>query len=283
MSDAPYQDPPPKIVGAVANAISILRSLAQLSEPAGVNVIARDANVSVSTCFNILRTLAAERLVDFDPEAKTYRIGMGVLEFSVPLLGADQANVIRPELGRLSEEHRSLICLWQVTGAERIVLVDRICKPRMVRVDISDGSRLPAFAGAVGRCYAALRELPQAELQAKFDALSWQDPPTFQSYLADVEQARRDGYAFDFGHLFRGLEIAASLVTDHTGKARLGISGISIAGQLTREEVMRLGVDIRNSADWISEVLFGVARGSRHSARAMAEAPAEPRVRRRQS
>lgn len=279
MSDAPDQDPSPKIVGAVANAVSILRSLAQLSEPTGVNVIARDAGVSVSTCFNILRTLTGERLVDFDPEAKTYRIGMGVLELSLPLLGANQADLIRPELARLSGEHKSLICLWQITQGERIVLIDRVSTVKAVRVDMSDGSRLPTFVGAVGRCYAAARDLPRAELKARFEALQWQSPPSFEEYAADVERARSDGYAFDFGHLFRGLEIAAAIITDYSGKPRLGISGISIAGQLARPDIERLGAELRDSADWISEAVFGVSRGARAAQRRLAAGPPVPRVR----
>lgn len=270
MSASPDQDLSPKIVGAVANAVSILRSLAQMSEPAGVAVIARDAGVSVSTCFNILRTLSTERLVDFDAEAKTYRIGLGVLELSLPLLGANQADLIRPELARLSGEHKSLLCLWQVTDGERIVLVDRVSTAKTVRVDMSDGSRLPTFVGAVGRCYAALRNLSRDELKLRFDALQWQAPPSFEDYQADVEKARRDGYAFDLGQLFKGLEIAAAVVTDAEGRPRLGISGISIAGQLSREDIERLGVDLRDSADWISEALFGVSRGVRQSERRLA-------------
>lgn len=278
MSATHDQDPSPKNVGAVANAVSILRSLAQMSEPAGVAVIARDSGVSVSTCFNILRTLSSERLVDFDPEAKTYQIGMGVLELSLPLLGANQADLIRPELKRLSGEHNSLICLWQITESERIVLVDRVSTARTVRVDMSDGSRLPTYVGAVGRCYAAIRGLPADHLKTHFDQLQWQSPPSFEAYATDVERARRDGYAFDFGQLFIGLEIAAAIVTDPTGKPRLGISGISIAGQLSRENIERLGVDLRNSADWISEALFGVSRGVRQSQRRLAGGSAVPRI-----
>lgn len=270
MSDTTDQDPSPKIVGAVANAVSILRTLAQSNGPAGVNVIARDAGVSVSTCFNILRTLSSERLVDFDPEAKTYAIGMGVLELSLPLLGANQANLIRPELARLSGEHKCLMCLWQITDGERIVLIDRVSTAKTVRVDMSDGSRLPTFVGAVGRCYAALRDLPRAELKARFDTLQWQSPPSFEDYLRDVEQARSDGYAFDLGQLFRGLEIAAAVITDPAGKPRLGISGISIAGQLTRPEIEQLGAALRDSADFISESLFGVSSGLRQSERRIA-------------
>lgn len=276
MSEAPDQDLSPKIVGAVANAVSILRSLAQMSDPAGVAVIARDTGVSVSTCFNILRTLSAERLVDFDAEAKTYRIGLGVLELSLPLLGANQADLIRPELARLSGAHKSLLCLWQVTEGERIVLVDRVSMAKTVRVDMSDGSRLPTFVGAVGRCYAALRNLPRNELKLRFDALQWQAPPSFEDYVSDVEKARRDGYAFDLGQLFKGLEIAAAVVTDAEGRPRLGISGISIAGQLSREDIERLGVDLRDSADWISEALFGASRGLRQSERRLAGGRAAP-------
>ncbi|SEG39657.1 IclR family transcriptional regulator [Bosea lathyri] len=277
MSATVDQDLSPKIVGAVANAVAILRSLVQRSEPAGVAAIARDTGVSVSTCFNILRTLAGERLVEFDDDAKTYRIGLGVLEFSLPLLGANQADLIRPELLRLSGEHKSLICLWHITDSERIMLVDRVSSARTVRVDMSHGSRLPTYVGAVGRCYAALRDPPREELKQHFDTLQWQAPPSFDAYADDVERAKQDGFAFDFGQLFIGLEIAAAVITDPTGKPRLGISGINIAGQLPRRDIERLAMDLRDSADWISEALFGVSRGVRQSERRIASGRAVPR------
>ena len=267
MSQTADQAPAPKIVGAVANAVSILRVLAQAGEPMGVAAISRTTNIGVSTCFNILRTLATERLVDFDDHAKTYRIGAGVLELSVPLLGINQVDLIRPELQRLSAEHNSLICLWQITESERVVLVDRIATGRNVRVDMSIGARLPAYVGAVGRCFAALADLKKEDLREKFDKLQWQNPPLFDDYLAQVEQAKRDGYAFDLGKLFIGVEIAASIVTDSSGKLRLGVSGINIAGQLQRRNLDRLAIDIRNSTDWISETLFGVTRGVRQANR----------------
>jgi len=280
MSQATDQAPAPKIVGAVANACSILRVLAQAGEPMGVATVARATNVSVSTCFNILRTLAAERLVEFDEAAKSYRLGVGMLEFSVPLLGVNQVDLIRPELHRLSAEHNSLICLWQITETERVVLVDRIASGSNVRVDMSLGARLPAYVGAVGRCYAALSDLNYTDLKANFDGLKWQAPPTFEGYLADVQQAAIDGYAFDFGTLFVGVEIAASIVTDASGRTRLGISGINIAGQLQRSDLKRLAVDIRNSADWISETLFGVSKGLRQAdRRAAAPVPSAAPVR----
>lgn len=275
MGDNRDQAPAPKFVAAVANAVSILRAIAQAREPIGVAAIARATNVSVSTCHNILRTLANERLVEMDPDAKTYSVGLGVLEFSAPLLGANQADLIWPELQRLASMHRSLVCLWQVTDEERVVLVDCVSSGKTVRVDMPDGTRLPAFAGAVGRCYAALGDFGPEEIKTRFDRLEWQNPPKFEDYLADVEQARRDGYAFDYGRLYVGLEIAAAMITDSAGRARFGVSGINIAGQLEEGGLQRLAQDLRDSADWISETLFGVAKGTREAERRlMAPRPA---------
>jgi DNA-binding IclR family transcriptional regulator len=248
-----------KFVGAVENAVVILRYLAHASGPLGVAPIARETGLNVSTTFNILRTLTKEGLVVFDTRTKSYRIGLGVLEVSAPLLGTAQADLIHPELERLSAESRSLIGLWKITPANRIVLVDRVVGANTVRVDISIGSRLPAFVGAVGRCVAATRDLPRDELLEQFRPLRWQDPPSFDTYAAEVREAVELGYAFDLQQLFRGVDIAAAVIRDHTGAARFGISAIVIAGQMTRDELSALAIAIRDTANTVERDLYGRA------------------------
>lgn len=248
-----------KFVGAVENAVLILRYLAYATGALGVASIARGTDLNVSTTFNILRTLAKEGLVVFDPEAKTYRIGLGVLELSAPLLGTNQADLMRPELERLSLEHNALIGLWKVTPNDRIILVDRVVGPNVVRIDMELGSRLPAFVGAVGRCIAASRNYTRKELRQRFAALRWQAAPSFEAYAEEVAEAARRGYAFDLGQLFRGVDITASVVRDHEGNARFGISGIMIAGQLSSAELESLAIAINDTAGRISANLYGRA------------------------
>lgn len=269
-----------KQVGAVANAVSILRALAQLAGPVGVTSVARATGISASTCFNILRTLAHERLISFDPVAKTYAMGVGVLEFSLPILGSNQADIIRPELDRLSEAHRTLICLWQLVKSERIILIDRAAASHIVHVQMPRGARLPAYAGAIGRCYAAHMNLGDGALRNAFEQVKWQSPLSFDKYRQQVEAARRDGYALDSGQLYTSLEIAAALIVDSSATARLGISGIAIAGTRSAREMQELGADLRDTAEWISEVLFGVPRGTLRGRRRLSQAA--PPVKRRQ-
>ena len=68
-----------KFVPAVQNAVSIMRLLAAQGSPMGATQIARETGLNVSSAFNILRTLSHEGLLSFNPEAKTYRIGMGLM------------------------------------------------------------------------------------------------------------------------------------------------------------------------------------------------------------
>ncbi len=252
-----------KYVGAVESAVSILRFLTHDPLPSGVARIARETGLNVSTTFNILRTLAKEGLVAFNPASKEYGPGVGLLEFSVPLLGTNQVDLVRPLLEDLSQRHKGLIGLWKVTPNDRIVLVDRVVEGDVVRVDMALGSRLPSFIGAVGRCVAATRKLSRSDLQRRFKALRWQNPPSFEAYAEDVARAGTTGYAFDRANLFRGLDIAGAVIVEHDGQARLGVSGITIIGQLSEAELQALAEDLSATAARISAALYG--RGRRAS------------------
>lgn len=249
----------PKYVGAVENAVRILRRLSERATPAGAAAIARETGLNTSTAFNILRTLAKEGLVAFDPADKTYRLGLGMLEFSAPILGADQADLIRPELGRLSADHRTLMCLWLFTRSERMVLHDRVMAHELVRVDIALGSRLPACAGAVGRCYAAARGFAREELRDRYADLRWNVAPGFETYADEVETARKLGFARDRGQLFHALDTVAAVIPDHRGDPRFGLSALCIAGQLDDAAMQALAQDLRDTAARIAARLFGVA------------------------
>ncbi len=248
-------------VGAVVQALKLLRHLAAQGRPAGVTAIARDTGLNPSTCFNILRTLAAEGIVAFDPAAKSYRLGYGLLELSLGLLGANAAELIRPELQRLGEGRDLLLALWQVTAGDRLVLVERVASTQAVRIDMQVGIRLPATAGAVGRAVAAARGLDSAALRQAFARLQWQAAPSFADWQAQVEQARRLGYALDCGQLFRGVDAAAAVIVDREGRPRLGLSGIAIAGLLPRRTLQGIGRELAALAQRLGAALFGSHSG----------------------
>lgn len=250
-------DPRQNQVPAVASAIAILRTIVAHGQPLGATQIARDAGLNVSTVFNILRTLAGEGLLSFDAAAKTYEIGMGMLEFVTPILGANPRDLLRPMLRDIAERHQVMLALWQITPNARIVLIDRITAPRIVQAMIAPDLRLPAFAGAMGRCYAAALNLSEADTRKGYDSVRWQSPPGFDAYWRDVDAARGAGVSFDHGNLFRGLEFVATLVRDAHGMPRIGLNSITIAGQLSADALQEVARSLHEAAGQIEKMIFG--------------------------
>ncbi|WP_162787097.1 IclR family transcriptional regulator [Notoacmeibacter marinus] len=246
-----------KFVPAVQNATRIMRLLAAQGEPLGATQIARETGLNVSSAFNILRTLSHEGILSFNSEAKTYRIGMGLLEFAAPLLGANPADLLRPTLAAIAHEHRVTIALWHITGNERIVLIDRFTAPNIVQVVIARNSRLPVFAGAIGRCYAAMLGLDEAATRTGYDTVRWQREPGFDSYWQDVITARQTGVARDREQLFRGLQIVATLARDAADIPRIGMSSITIAGQHDENSLEKVADALTGAADQIERCVFG--------------------------
>jgi DNA-binding IclR family transcriptional regulator len=151
----------PKDVGAVVNALRILRCLSGSSRPLGVAAVTRATGISASTAFGILRTLARLHFVSFDETDKTYRLGLAMAEMAASLLGTSHAELIRPELERLAFKYETLILLWRVTQDGRLVLIDRAHSQTAVRVEIKLGYRMPLLAGAVGRAGSGGVRQPQ--------------------------------------------------------------------------------------------------------------------------
>lgn len=253
---------PPKSVPAVENAVKLLRRMALTSTAEGVAPMARATGLSVSTTFNILKTLTKEGIVTFEAKDKTYRIGMGILEIVAPILGANPNDLIRPLLHNLAREHSVMIALWHVTENQRIVLIDSVTPSKIVHARMETGSRLPAMIGAVGRVFAARLNVSEAKAKAEYAKLQWQAAPGFESFWRDIQEARDTGYAFDFGNLFIGLNIAAAIVSDANGHPRLGLSAITIAGQTDVETLKDAAIGLKDAARLIETNVFASAQGA---------------------
>ena len=240
-SDTPAK--PVKMVGAVTQAFRILRVLSGNRGPQGVSAIARDSNVNPSTAFNILRTLVAEHAVDFDELSKMYVLSPGLLTLCGRLLEQSIVQAIRGDLDRLAAETNCLVGLWQADDG-RMTLIERSVAGRAIRLDMDIKQRLPRFGGAVGRAWAAALKLSDTKLREGFAALRWEGKITVQSYIAQVRQAERVGYAIDDEVLYKGVVSVGTVILDRQGVPIFGLTSSDIAHNLDAAKIKRLGEEM---------------------------------------
>lgn len=245
-----------KPVNALVRGIAIIRYLEARDEPVGVVQIARDLRINASTCFNLLRTLAHERLLVFDPATKKYAPGLGLLELARGVLKrSGYVRLVHPRLERIADQYSVTVMLWHLASPSRALLVDLAESPTPVRVHMSVGQRLPSLIGALGRCFAAHLGLPKERVQTMFKELRWQNPPTFKQYWSEVEQARREGFAVDVGRYNKNFTTVAAPILGPDGLAAMAISAITFSNDLDQTRLSRLASDLRGAADEVSRAL----------------------------
>lgn len=247
---------PAKQVNALSRGIAILRYLDVQGEPVGVVQIARDLKINASTCFNLLRTLVHERLAIFDPATKKYSPGLGVLALAHAALKQDgPIRLLHPQIEQIAKTHNVTAMLWQLTSPDRAMVVDLAEASTPLRVQFTVGQRLPSLIGALGRCFAGHLNLSKAEVKVMFKELRWQNPPTFEQYWAEVEEARRAGFAVDIGRYNRNFTTVAAPILTSSGEATMAISAITFSGDLDRPRMLRLAADLKRVTGEASNAL----------------------------
>ncbi|MGF6275821.1 DNA-binding IclR family transcriptional regulator [Massilia sp. UYP11] len=244
-------------VKPVVNAIRILRFLTTSGSPERAADIARELEINPSTCFNTLRTLVAEEMLDFDPLSKTYTTGLGLAKLVEHLVTQGQRlDVVRPLMQEFAAAHHVTVTLWRRMGNDRIVLVSSETSPGDLRIDMAIGQRLPVLMGASGRLFAAQLGLDDARLRAAFDKLRWARALAFEDYRQQVADARANGWSVDDGYFSAGILAVAAPVNDRAGAIAYAISAVTFRGQYDRDQVEKLGELLRKLASKAGNILF---------------------------
>lgn len=245
------------LVKPVANAVRILRYLAQAGRPARATAIARDLQINTSTCFNILRTLANEDVVAFDDVAKTYTTGLGMLKLvDANLSEGQRVALARPPLQEAAAAFNVTMTLWRRAGADRIVLAAVEQSPSDLRIHLTGGQRLPLLMGAAGRLFAAQAGMSKPEVKSAFKALRWARPLAFEQYWREVEEAEIRGWSLDDGYFAPGIMALSAPVRDPGGAMTFATSAVLFRDQMDEAGLIRLGQTLSDLGRRLTTVLY---------------------------
>lgn len=251
---------PKTVVGSIVNAVAILRHLGASNEPLGVTAVASALGISPSSSFNILRTLVAEGLVEFDPRKKTYALGLGTYDLARMALARSQVfQIAQPRLQDLAKHYSVTGALWRIANDQRIVLVGLAESDAPVRIQFQIAQRAPVLTGASGRCYSATHRLSRAEITRRRGEIAGHRKVSVDEYLAEVEMVHKRGWAEDRDGLMQGVTSVAAPVIDESGAMRYSVAAALFTGQHSPETVDLIGRETRDLAHYLSQRVFGSA------------------------
>lgn len=243
---------------AISRAAAILRLLGKSDTPLGLQAIARTLGLVPSTCLYVLRALVTEELVAFDAETKRYSLEAGVLTLARQWLRRNQfTDIAQPELDRISQQFDVTMLGVHIVGLDHIVVVAVSQSGASFQLSAQIGSRFPALISATGRCIAAFGECDESELEERFQALRWDEPPTFGEWKTQVEEARRQGFAVDAGNYISGVTVVAAPVWKTRTQLSHALVAIGIGSALRRNGLPVLQEELLSAAQTMSSQLCG--------------------------
>jgi IclR family pca regulon transcriptional regulator len=247
-------------VHSLAKGFRVLEAFTAQEPELTMAEVARKAKVDNATAFRFLNTLVGSGYVERVPDAKLFRLTTKVLDLGFNAIArSDLRTQARPILRNLVGEINEAASVGVLDGSN-ILYVERI-QAGLARlgVDMRIGSRVPAYATAIG--HAVLAWLPRT---AQISVLQGQPrrqltattQTELDALLARLAQVKRRGYAVSNQETVPGLYVLAAPVLDSDGVPLAGISIAAPAIQTTLKDFEAAGArPIMQAAGALSRAL----------------------------
>jgi IclR family acetate operon transcriptional repressor len=217
-------------IQSLERAAAILDAVAGRPEGIGITDLSAQVGLHPSTTFHLVKTLANLGFLSQIADNKRYRIGSRLVVLAAGALDESLLlSLATPILERLSAE-TSYAAHLAVRSSHQIIVVARTAATGLLQLSDRIGTSRPAHATAIGKML--LSAMPPEELERLLEKLPL---PRFtdntitdrQVLLREIENARRQGVAYDECELDVDVRCVAVPVQDFAGRCAgaIGLSG----------------------------------------------------------
>lgn len=221
-------------VGSVEKAFEVLRVLSAAPTPLGLSEVVKVSGMGKSAAQRFLHTLSALGYIRQDKETKAYSITARVLDLAQSYLGVDglreRASHFLRAANLKTEETVNLTVLDRLS----VLYLMRYQGFHDISVELSIGSKLPAFCTAPGRVILAFLEDAESRWVLEKSDIKAYTPYTItdkNKILGTLAGIRRDGYFISNQEAFVGDISIAAPIFNFAGRV---IGAVNIAVPTSR-------------------------------------------------
>jgi DNA-binding IclR family transcriptional regulator len=167
-------------------------------------------------------------------------------------------DLVQPFLNELATRYGVTTMGVEASGLKHMVVKALSTSETSLSLRVELGSRFPALISATGRCVAAYGDYTREELQSGFELLRWQNPPTFETWMKEVEATRKQGYAVDRGNYIAGVTVVGVPVLDSKQRMVFGLAAVGLLTQLNAADTIALAGDLSKAAAELAATVISV-------------------------
>jgi DNA-binding IclR family transcriptional regulator len=242
-------------ISTLVKAFQVLEFLVE-NGPLTISEVAAQQAMHKSAAHRFLSTLRDLGYVVMDPRNR-YQASFRLFEMGMRVANnTDIFEIAKPYMKKLVQAHNETVNLGRLDG-EEIIFLKKMGSTAILRTDLAEGSRVPAYCSAMGKAVMAFMS-PEAltPMLNTMDMCKY-TPSTFthkKKFLKELANIQEKGYAMDNEEYVEGLCCIAVPVFDHS---QIPQYSLSVAGPTLRLNKKRL-TQIRKDLVQVGNELSGV-------------------------
>lgn len=208
--------------------LQVLTSVTTAERSVRITDIADELGFTKSNAYRLLKTLEVAGFIQQNAVSKEFSPSLKLWELGMKAVGRlNLRDIAHQPILQLAELSRETVHLAVLDDLE-VIYIEKIDSPEPIGAYTQLGGRAPACCVATGK--ALLSQMPDEVLAEKFVSLTAYSKNTItdrDQLIAELQQARAQGFALNRGEWRESVWGMASAITDTTGKFRaaVGVSG----------------------------------------------------------
>lgn len=236
---------------------SLLEVIAEKSTPFTLQNVADDTGIPKPTAHRMLQQLESAGILQRTGNGRHYSVENRLMRLAENLLINNTTQGARHAvLSNLVREVGESCNITALSGGE-VLYLDRVETPQPLRFYLHSGSRVPAHCSATGKLFLSQMTPSQRKRLMAAAPLEQFTRGTITDYdllETEIEQVRKQGYAFDREEFLPGLLCIGVLIPSQQGKSNMGLAVQAPVIRLDEKKALGYLPALRAAAEAIAKI-----------------------------
>ena len=239
----------------VGKALDVLEQVAGFGRSVRFSELQAVSPFPKATLYRLVRTLSRQGMLSFDPERRTYSLGVRLVRLAHRAWEQSSlAPIARPHIEALSRAVQETVHLAQLDNAQ-VLYVDKMSTRRPIPMYSEAGKIGPAYCTGVGKVMLAYLEEPvlsETLAQQSFHRFTDTTIVTEDALRTELAAIRARGYGVDREEHEPGIICVATPILSPGGSVLGGLSVTGTTSRTSLDELLGLTSRLRRTSEAIA-------------------------------
>lgn len=238
--------------------LTLLEEVVRRGGPVTPTELSPSTDLPKATLHRLFQTLEAEGYLQREPDGRAYSVGPRARRMAVATMSSMRMRTPRLAIMRALAKDTGETCNFAIPDREAMIYLDRVETEWPLRVQFSEGAKVPQYCTAGGKIYLSTLSdlrldsyLRNADL-AQLTPATLTDPDTLR---AEIMKVRQQGFAIDNEEFLEGVIAFAMPLRDPYGRMPATIAFQGPKQRISLEDGYRHLPRLKQAADELSALL----------------------------